>query len=120
MRLEIKFLDDDGNVVMEHKALAEQPSTIRLPEKIIAGQYEIYSASYQPHVRCLYPNGQPPPQVIPNSPFSGQWSGALKPGKPFPDMPGFRSAPTPAPSGRNDFLKQQFKGDEGPNSNPRN
>lgn len=110
MKLEIRFLDDEGNVVMEHKATAEQPTMIKFPEKIVAGQYEIYAASYQPHVRCLYPNGQPPPAALLSSPFSGR-------SMPFSDMPGMQSR-----LGMSNIPSRPipYQGDNGPNPNPRN
>lgn len=116
MKLVIQFLDDAGNIILEHKGSAEHPCQWKSNDKIKAGQYEIYAFSYQPHVKCLFPNGQPLPQAPPVSPFSGQLQRA-----PFADMPGFRSAPqlpprSFAPPGRTDF-KQQFKGDAAQNLN---
>lgn len=108
MRLEIKFIDDNGEVVLEHKANAEQPSQWKSTDKIKAGQYEIYGFSYQPHVRCLYPNGQPPPtNPMGVSPFNGQ--------RPSPS-PGMYQFNTGMASNPGSF--KPFQGDNGPTKPP--
>ena len=59
MRLEVKLFNDEDEVVAEHTSDAVQPSQWRTPsgQKLIAGNYEFFGFTIQPHVRVLYPKG---------------------------------------------------------------
>ena len=70
MKLQVKILDDNGNVIAEHEADACQPSMWRAAsnQKMVGkmpqlsgnennGTYELFGITFQPHVRVDRPNG---------------------------------------------------------------
>lgn len=85
MKIQVKILDDDGEVLAEHEADACQPSMWRAPStrKLLGkmpqisdrpdtGTYELFGISFQPHVRVARPNGWTEPSPQPSSPVNGQ------------------------------------------------
>ena len=85
MKLLVKILGDDGEVLAEHEADPCQPSMWRatpgkkllgkmpqISDQVNTGTYELFGITFQPHVRVDRPNGwvQPPPQ--PSSPVNGR------------------------------------------------
>lgn len=97
MRIEVKIVDDNGDVLAEHKADASQPSMWRAPsgsrfisdmprnsDQPATGTYEIFGITFQPHVRTDRPNGYISPlPSFPNNGIPAQ-----------PRMPDFSSIPT--------------------------
>ena len=94
MRLELKIIDDNGDILAEHTSDAYQPSTWRPPagsrfvsnmprqsEQPATGTYELFGITVQPRVRVDRPNGYvEPPQI----PLSGNTSAP-------PQLPPFAS-----------------------------
>lgn len=86
MHIEVKIIDDNGDVLAEHKADASQPSMWRAPsgsrfvsdmprnsDQPATGTYEIFGITFQPHVRMDRPNGYIAP---PSIPFTGNFPGS--------------------------------------------
>lgn len=82
MRIEVKIVDDNGDVLAEHKADASQPSMWRAPQgnrfvsdmprqsdQPATGSYELYGFTFQPHLRVDRPNGYVTP--LPSFPNNG-------------------------------------------------
>ena len=112
MRIEVKIVDDNGDVLAEHKADASQPSMWRAPagQRFVSempaqsdqkptGTYDLFGITFQPHVRVDRPNGYVAP--IPVNGNSG----------PFPNYPDlapprpFGLGPTTSLSGQAPTLK---------------
>lgn len=82
MRIEVKIVDDNGDILAEHKADASQPSMWRSPsgqrfvsdmprqsDQPATGTYELFGITFQPHLRVDRPNGYITP--LPSFPNNG-------------------------------------------------
>lgn len=82
MRIEVKIIDDNGDVLATHVSDASQPSMWRSPsgsrfvsdmprqsDQPATGTYELFGITFQPHLRVDRPNGYVAP--LPSFPVSG-------------------------------------------------
>ena len=81
MRIEVKIVDDNGDVLAEHTADASQPSMWRAPagQRFVSempaqsdqkptGTYDLFGITFQPHVRVDRPNGYVSPIPVTGNP----------------------------------------------------
>ena len=87
MKIQVKILGDNDEVLAEHEADACQPSIWRVPagqkvqgkmppisDQENTGIYELFGITFQPHTRVSRPNGWTEPTPQPGSPVNGQAS----------------------------------------------
>jgi len=98
MRIEVKIVDDNGDILAEHKADASQPSMWRAPSGMRfvsemprqsdaknTGTYDLYGITFQPHVRIDRPNGYEVPIPFSGSPFAAPPVSAPPPSRAYPN-----------------------------------
>ena len=111
MRIEVKIVDDNGDVLAEHTADASQPSMWRAPsgqrfvspmpsqsDQKATGTYDLFGITFQPHVRVDRPNGYVPPIPLTGNPAPQDFKTYAPPPRPFglgPTNPLSGQAPIP-------------------------
>jgi hypothetical protein len=104
MIIHVEIMDDNGEVLFEHRADASTPSRWNAPtgQRLMSkmpqqsdnqntGTYELFGITFQPHVRVDRPNGYtapvPGPSMSPNLPMGFK--------SPFNSTPWGQMPPTP-------------------------